>query len=109
MSRTPFPTDFDDAERTDSILGEIVRSETMSNKRARKLLALPMQNDVKDGGEDAQSTPGIGENNKGRAILENMGWTPGTGLGSLSNRTTVKPPSPTLGRDSNKAGLGLKD
>ncbi|KAK9472750.1 uncharacterized protein V1510DRAFT_416816 [Dipodascopsis tothii] len=48
--------------------------------------------------------PEIGSENKGRAMLEKMGWTSGSGLGVASNRGMV---TPILARvKTGKAGLG---
>jgi hypothetical protein len=46
----------------------------------------------------------IGQNNKGRRMLEKMGWRKGTGLGCLDNKGILEPIMPVI-RDT-KSGLG---
>jgi hypothetical protein len=36
------------------------------------------------------SAPEIGSENKGRAMLEKMGWTSGTGIGAIGNKGSIE-------------------
>jgi len=50
------------------------------------------------------SAPELGIENKGRAMLEKMGWSTGTALGALNNKGILQPVSHVV--KTNKAGLG---
>jgi hypothetical protein len=50
------------------------------------------------------SAPELGEDNKGRAMLEKMGWSSGMGLGSMDNKGILQPVAQVVKRT--KAGLG---
>ncbi|OIW26782.1 hypothetical protein CONLIGDRAFT_601474 [Coniochaeta ligniaria NRRL 30616] len=50
------------------------------------------------------SAPELGQENKGRAMLEKMGWSSGMGLGSLDNKGILQPVAHVVKRS--KAGLG---
>jgi hypothetical protein len=50
------------------------------------------------------SVPEIGQTNKGRAMLEKMGWTRGMALGSEDNKGILEPVAQVVKRS--KAGLG---
>ncbi|KAH8904568.1 hypothetical protein BR93DRAFT_883114, partial [Coniochaeta sp. PMI_546] len=50
------------------------------------------------------SAPELGQENKGRAMLEKMGWSSGMGLGSLDNKGILQPVAHVVKRT--KAGLG---
>jgi len=52
----------------------------------------------------AGSVPELGQENKGRAMLEKMGWTKGMGLGTLDNKGILEPVKQVVKRS--KAGLG---
>ena len=57
-----------------------------------------------DGEIVGSGAPELGAENKGRAMLEKMGWTQGTGLGSANNQGILQPIQ-TVVRNS-KRGLG---
>jgi hypothetical protein len=50
------------------------------------------------------SAPVIGEQNKGRNMLEKMGWSFGMGLGSVDNKVILQPVAQVV--KTTKAGLG---
>ena len=50
------------------------------------------------------SAPELGQENKGRTMLEKMGWSSGMGLGSLDNKGILQPVAHVVKRS--KAGLG---
>ena len=59
----------------------------------------------RDGEVVGAAAPEIGQENKGRAILEKMGWSTGTVLGAVNNtRGIVQPVVQTV--KTGKAGLG---
>ncbi|KAF2466824.1 uncharacterized protein BDR25DRAFT_268351 [Lindgomyces ingoldianus] len=57
----------------------------------------------KDGDTVGASAPELGPENKGRALLEKMGWRKGTALGALDNKGILQPIAHTV--KTNKAGL----
>lgn len=58
----------------------------------------------RDGDVVGAAAPEIGHDNKGRAMLEKMGWRSGTALGSENNKGIMLP-VPHIVKNS-KAGLG---
>lgn len=50
------------------------------------------------------AAPEIGVENRGRAMLEKMGWSKGTALGALNNKGMLQPVIHTV--KTTKAGLG---
>ena len=50
------------------------------------------------------SAPELGLENKGRTILEKMGWKAGSGLGAINNQGILQPVAHVV--KTNKAGLG---
>lgn len=50
------------------------------------------------------SAPELGQDNKGRAMLEKMGWSTGTALGAMDNKGILQPVAHVVKRT--KAGLG---
>ena len=48
--------------------------------------------------------PELGSGNRGRAMLEKMGWSSGTALGAMDNKGILQPVSQTMKKS--KAGLG---
>ena len=50
------------------------------------------------------AAPELGSENRGRAMLEKMGWSSGTALGALENKGILLPVTQTMKRS--KAGLG---
>jgi hypothetical protein len=50
------------------------------------------------------SAPEIGANNKGRAMLEKMGWTSGTGIGAVGNKGGLEAIKHVV--KTTRAGLG---
>jgi len=58
----------------------------------------------RDGEEVGASAPEIGSDNKGRAMLEKMGWTSGTGIGAVGNKGSIDHVRHIV--KTTKAGLG---
>jgi len=58
----------------------------------------------RDGDIVGGSAPEIGAENKGRAMLEKMGWSSGTALGALNNKGIMTPVTHVV--KNSKAGLG---
>ncbi|KAK0611102.1 hypothetical protein B0T14DRAFT_500265 [Immersiella caudata] len=58
----------------------------------------------RDGEIAGASVPELGQENKGRAMLEKMGWAKGMGLGSLDNKGILEPVVQVV--KTSKAGLG---
>lgn len=59
---------------------------------------------VREGEVVGGSAPELGQSNKGRAMLEKMGWSTGMGLGSTDNKGILQPVAHVVKRT--KAGLG---
>jgi len=57
-----------------------------------------------DGDIVGASAPEIGAENKGRAMLEKMGWITGTALGASNNKGILQPVVHVVKRS--RAGLG---
>lgn len=57
-----------------------------------------------DGDVVGASAPEIGIENKGRAMLEKMGWTTGTALGAINNKGILQPVAHVV--KTSRAGLG---
>lgn len=58
----------------------------------------------RDGEVVGASAPELGTNNRGRNMLEKMGWSTGMGLGSVENTGILQPVAHVVKRS--KAGLG---
>lgn len=58
----------------------------------------------RDGETVGATAPEIGQDNKGRAMLEKLGWTTGTALGALNNKGITQPVAQIV--KTTKAGLG---
>lgn len=58
----------------------------------------------RDGDIVGGSAPELGAENRGRAMLEKMGWSSGTALGALNNKGILQPVSHVV--KTTKAGLG---
>lgn len=58
----------------------------------------------RDGDVVGASAPELGVENRGRAMLEKMGWSTGTALGALNNKGILQPVSHVV--KTTKAGLG---
>lgn len=58
----------------------------------------------RDGEVVGGSAPELGETNKGRTMLEKMGWSKGMGLGALDNKGILEPVAHVV--KVSKAGLG---
>jgi len=58
----------------------------------------------RDGDVVGGTAPELGVENRGRAMLEKMGWSTGTGLGALNNKGILQPVSHVV--KTTKAGLG---
>lgn len=50
------------------------------------------------------TAPELGSENRGRAMLEKMGWSTGTALGAMDNKGILQPVPQTMKKS--KAGLG---
>ena len=57
-----------------------------------------------DGDVVGASAPELGQENRGRAMLEKMGWSTGTALGALNNKGIMEPVTHVV--KNSKAGLG---
>lgn len=73
--------------------------EPKNNRRRPNMSASYVEGEVVGG-----SAPEIGANNKGRAMLEKMGWSSGTALGALNNKGILQPVSQVV--KNTRAGLG---
>ncbi|OQE11997.1 hypothetical protein PENFLA_c065G01396 [Penicillium flavigenum] len=69
------------------------------NKRAKSGAASYMDGDVV-----GASAPEIGAENRGRAMLEKMGWSTGTALGAADNKGILQPVAQVV--KNSRAGLG---
>lgn len=58
----------------------------------------------RDGEVVGAAAPEIGTENKGRAMLEKMGWTSGTALGAFDNKGILQPVAHVV--KNSKTGLG---
>lgn len=58
----------------------------------------------RDGEIVGATAPELGQENKGRAMLEKMGWSTGTALGALNNKGIMQPLAQVV--KTTKAGLG---
>ncbi|KAL8375796.1 hypothetical protein RB595_007084 [Gaeumannomyces hyphopodioides] len=58
----------------------------------------------RDGEVVGGSAPELGETNKGRTMLEKMGWSKGMGLGALDNKGILEPVAHVV--KTSRAGLG---
>ncbi|KAK1709049.1 hypothetical protein BDP67DRAFT_546546 [Colletotrichum lupini] len=58
----------------------------------------------RDGEVVGGSAPELSQENKGRAMLEKMGWSSGTALGAINNKGILQPVAQVVKRS--KAGLG---
>lgn len=59
----------------------------------------------RDGEIVGAAAPELGQENKGRAMLEKMGWSTGTALGALNNNRGIVQPVAQVVK-TGKAGLG---
>lgn len=59
---------------------------------------------LRDGEVVGASVPELGQDNKGRAMLEKMGWSKGMALGAEENKGILEPLAQVVKRT--KAGLG---
>lgn len=57
-----------------------------------------------DGEVVGAAAPELGQENKGRAMLERMGWSTGTALGAINNKGIMQPVAHVV--KTTKAGLG---
>ena len=58
----------------------------------------------RDGDIVGEGLPELGQENRGRNMLEKMGWSSGTALGALENKGILHPVAQVVKRT--KAGLG---
>ncbi|KAK3984042.1 hypothetical protein QBC44DRAFT_337726 [Cladorrhinum sp. PSN332] len=59
---------------------------------------------LREGEVVGASAPELGQENKGRAMLEKMGWSKGMGLGAVENKGILEPVAQVVKKS--KAGLG---
>lgn len=59
---------------------------------------------LREGEVVGASAPELGQENKGRAMLEKMGWSKGMALGALENKGILEPVAQVVKKS--KAGLG---
>ncbi|KOS17795.1 Protein SQS1 [Escovopsis weberi] len=59
---------------------------------------------IRDGEIVGAGAPELGADNRGRTMLEKMGWSSGMALGALDNKGILQPVTQTMKRS--KAGLG---
>ncbi|KAF2257553.1 hypothetical protein CC78DRAFT_538439, partial [Lojkania enalia] len=74
------------------------RGPTQRSDRPKKAVV-----SYKEGDVVGASAPELGPENRGRAILEKMGWMKGTALGALDNKGILQPIAHTV--KTSKAGL----
>ncbi len=72
--------------------------------RERKARGADLRATYQDGEVVGAAAPELGQENKGRAMMEKMGWSKGTALGALHNKGIMQP-IPHVVRNT-KAGLG---
>jgi hypothetical protein len=85
--------------RIDKRTGAVPKRKTASGGRSGNSAVT-----YRDGEVVGASAPELGEDNKGRAMLEKMGWTKGMALGTLDNQGILQPVRHVVKRT--KAGLG---
>ncbi|KAK4229293.1 hypothetical protein QBC38DRAFT_473083 [Podospora fimiseda] len=73
-------------------------NETSTARVSMKALIL------REGEVVGASAPELGQENKGRAMLEKMGWSKGMGLGAVENKGILEPVAQVVKKS--KAGLG---
>lgn len=78
------------------------RSTSRTGTAARKGAAFSAT--YRDGDIVGAQAPEIGSGNRGRAMLEKMGWSSGTALGSSKNKGILQPLSHTV--KNSRVGLG---
>ncbi|KAG5931662.1 hypothetical protein E4U60_005923 [Claviceps pazoutovae] len=76
----------------------------LSSKKQNKLDTPKSATDYLEGEIVGAAAPELGVGNRGRAMLEKMGWSCGTALGAEDNKGILQPVSLTMKRS--KAGLG---
>lgn len=81
-------------------MGPSKREPPPKNNRQRPNMAASYIDGEVVGG----SAPEIGVENKGRAMLEKMGWSSGTALGALNNKGILQPVAHVV--KNTRAGLG---
>lgn len=74
------------------------------DKRAASAWRSTSRSNVQDGEIVGASAPELGSDNKGRAMLERMGWSYGTALGASNNKGILQPVEHTVKKS--RAGLG---
>jgi hypothetical protein len=84
------------------------RPDVKHKRAAPKIKQLRGGNDaavkVRNGEVVGAAAPELGSSNRGRMMLEKMGWSSGTALGSENNKGILQPVAQTM--KTNKAGLG---
>lgn len=105
-----------DKSAIDAIVGRVnsarfsQRAEKSSRKSSKVIRRGPFSGfnnagvSYRDGEIVGAAAPELGEENKGRAMLEKMGWSTGTALGALNNKGIIEPVAHVV--KTTKAGLG---
>ena len=75
-----------------------------SNVRLRRGWTGDSTATYRDGEIVGAAAPELGIENKGRQMLEKMGWSSGTALGALNNKGILQPVASVV--KTTKAGLG---
>lgn len=82
------------------IKGKGKKSKQLPSMRGASVAAAT----YRDGEIVGASAPELGVDNRGRAMLEKMGWSTGTALGAVHNKGILQPVAQAMKRS--KAGLG---
>jgi hypothetical protein len=115
LYRTPHTSSFSEAKFAAVESGLTRRYLPSMNLKGRNLVSVPKRSgrgggfsngavSYRDGDIVGGSAPELGVENKGRAMLEKMGWSNGTALGAVNNKGILQPVSHVV--KTNKAGLG---
>lgn len=78
--------------------------EKLNNKTQKRLAASKTAASYQEGEIVGAAAPELGVENRGRAMLEKMGWSCGTALGAADNKGILQPVSLAMRRS--RAGLG---
>ena len=114
LIRTRRTVPFDEAlipKRISHSFGIFLPRKDRATRRGPSIISLARGGDFsksavsyRDGDVVGASAPELGEENRGRNILEKMGWSAGTALGAVNNKGIIHP-IPHVVKNS-KAGLG---
>ena len=82
-----------------------VKTKSALTGRGRRGGAVSAGVSYKDGEVVGAAAPEIGQENRGRTMLERMGWSTGTALGALNNKRGLVQPVAQVVKTS-RSGLG---